>query len=154
MKILLFNVKEDDLSTIIETRSISLEYLAFQKLKKIYEDFLGNFPTTLEQDMAIVRDENKRSSLSIRHYFAIIYRSEMKRILINQIKLVKIMMHILERLMKGMTVDFALQRVFELESKQDVNINRKMMENYTKTLRKGLDKNQQKFLEVNNVTLD
>jgi hypothetical protein len=64
------------------------------------------------------------------------------------------MMHILERLMKGMTVDFALQRVFELESKQDVNINRKMMENYTKTLRKGLDKNQQKFLEVNNVTLD
>jgi hypothetical protein len=37
--------------------------------------------------------------------------------LINQIKLVKIVMHILERMMKGMTLDFAVTRVFEFESK-------------------------------------
>lgn len=67
--------------------------------------------------MAIIRDPKQREQLSIRKYFAIIYRSEMKRILVNQIKLVKIVMHILERMMKGVTLEFALQRVFELEAK-------------------------------------
>ena len=65
----------------------------------------------------MIRDEKKRSEMSYRVYFAITYRSEMKRVLINQVRLVKIMMHILERLMKGMTFEFALTRVFELESK-------------------------------------
>lgn len=63
-------------------------------------------------------------------------------------------MHILERLMKGITLDFALQRVFEIEAKQDVAINRKMIENYIKSLKKGLDKNQEKFLEVNQLSLE
>lgn len=36
MKILHFNVKEDDLECIIGTRSISLEFVALQNLKKLY----------------------------------------------------------------------------------------------------------------------
>jgi hypothetical protein len=115
IKILTFNVKEDDLACIVESRSISLEYLSFQKLKNVYEEFLAQFPTSLEEDLDLIR--NHRSTLSIRKYFAVVYRSEQKRILINQIKLVKITMHILERLMKGMTLDFAVTRIFELESK-------------------------------------
>lgn len=47
IKILYFNVAEDDISCIVETRSLSLEYLAFQRLLKVYETFLESFPTTL-----------------------------------------------------------------------------------------------------------
>lgn len=36
MKILSFNVKEDDISCIVETRSLSLEYISLQKLQKVY----------------------------------------------------------------------------------------------------------------------
>ena len=47
IKILSFNVKEDDISCIVETRSLSLEYISLQKLQKVYQDFLDQFPTTL-----------------------------------------------------------------------------------------------------------
>ena len=150
IKILTFNVKEDDLACIVESRSVSLEYLSMQKLKSVYEEFLANFPTTLEQDMDMLR--NQRDGMSVRKYFAVLYRSEQKRILINQIKLVKIAMHILERLMKGMTMDFAVTRVFELESKKDVIINRRMLHSYLCSLKKGLDKNRQQYLVQNDVT--
>ena len=81
-------------------------------------------------------------------YFALVYRSEMKKILINQINLVKITVHILERLMKGMTLDFAVTRVFELESKKEFIINRMMIDNYLTSLKKGLEKNQQEFVNL------
>jgi hypothetical protein len=50
-------------------------------------------------------------------------------------------MHILERLMRGMTLEFATGRVFEFEEKRDVQINRLMMDNYLRSLQRGLDKN-------------
>jgi len=66
IKILTFNVKEDDISCIIETRSLSLEYLSLKKLKFVYEQFLESFATTLEQDLAILRNKQQREELSIR----------------------------------------------------------------------------------------
>ena len=150
IKILTFNVKEDDIACIIESRSLSLEYLSLKKLKLVYEQFLGSFPTTLEEDLEIIRGP-KRDSLSIRQYFAVVYRSEQKRILINQVKLVQVSIHIIERLMKGMTMDFAVTRVFELESKQDFVLNRLMIDNYLTSLRKGLEKNKQEYLTKYNL---
>ena len=137
IKILTFNVREDDLQCIVETRSLSLEYLSFKKLLGVYERFLESFPTDLKQDLDLLRGE-KRQTLTVRQYFAVLYRSEQKRILVNQIKLVKVVIHILERLMKGMTLDFAVTRVFELESKQDFILNRKMIDNYLTSLQTGL----------------
>lgn len=97
---------------------------------------------------------NEKAQMSIRKFFAIVYRSEQKRILINQIKLVKVTLHIIERLMKGMTLDFAVTRIFELESKQDVVINRRMIHSYLESLQKGLEKNKQEYLKINNITLN
>ena len=145
-----FNVQEDDIACIIESRSLSLEYLSFTKLKQVYNDFLSHFPTTLEEDMAILRGDRK--TLTIRQYFAIVFRSEQKRILINQIKLCSIAMHILERLMKGMTMDFAVTRIFELESKKDMLLNRKMLQNYLESLHRGLKRNKEDYLKHNNLT--
>lgn len=146
IKILTFNVKEDDIACIVESRSLSLEYLSFKKLKSVYDQFLASFPTTLAQDLEMIRGE-KRKDLNIRQYFAVMYRSEQKKMLNNQIRLVNIVIHILERLMKGMTLDFAVTRIFELESKKDLPLNRKMIHSYLESLRKGLEKNKLEYLK-------
>jgi hypothetical protein len=57
----------------------------------------------------------------------VLFRSEQKKILINQVKLCAIALFILERLMKGMTMDFAVTRIFELESKKEFILHRKML---------------------------
>lgn len=83
VKILTYDVKRDEINCIIETRSLSLEYLSLQKLKRVYEDFLKSFPTTLDQDMKTIRDASQAEQLTSRQYFALVYRTEQKRILIN-----------------------------------------------------------------------
>ena len=76
-----FNVHEDDISCIVETRSLSLEYISLQKLMKVYQEFLESFPTTLSEDNHILKE--KSAKLNANKFFAIIYRTEMKKILIN-----------------------------------------------------------------------
>jgi hypothetical protein len=146
LKILTFNVKEDDISCIVETRSLSLEYISMQKLKTVYEEFLDSFPTALKEDLRIMAEDVGKYTGN--QYFALVYRSEMKKILINQINLIKIVIHIIERLMKGMTLDFAVTRVFELESKKEFIVNRMMIDNYLTSLKNGLAKNQREYLEL------
>lgn len=148
IKILSFNVKEDDISCIIETRSLSLEYISLQKLQKVYQDFLEQFPTSLQEDMAVLRDPARREQLNCRQHAAFLYRTEQKRILINQIKLIKILQHVLERLMRGMTLDFAVTRIFELETKKEHPINRLMIDNYLSSLKRGLKKNEEDYYRV------
>lgn len=65
IKILTYNVHEDDLQCIVETRSLSLEYLSFKKLLGVYERFLESFPTDLKQDLELLRGPG-RKDLSIR----------------------------------------------------------------------------------------
>jgi hypothetical protein len=43
--------------------------------------------------------------------------------------------------MKGISIEFATSRVFELESKKEVPINRIMIDSYLKSLKAGLEKN-------------
>ncbi len=49
--------------------------------------------------------------------------------------------------MKGLTLDFAVTRVFELESKKEFIVNRMMIDNYLTSLKKGLEKNQKEFFD-------
>ncbi len=101
---------------------------------------MKSFPTTLPEDCKLLKDQ--QSKLTGRQYFALVYRMEFKRIVLNQINLVKLVLHVLERLMKGMTLDFAVTRVFELEQKKEVVVNRVMIDNYLTSLKRGLEKNQ------------
>ena len=98
--------------------------------------------------MVVLRDPAQLSQLSIREYMAHIYRSEQKRILINQITLIKILLHMIERLMRGMTLDFAVTRVFELETKKEFPINRLMVDNYLSSLKRGMKKNEEDYFKV------
>ena len=56
--------------------------------------------------------------------------------------------------MKGMTLDFAVTRIFELESKGEFPLNRRMINNYLQSLEKGLNKNRDDFLEQNQISMD
>ena len=98
--------------------------------------------------MADLRNPAKLSSLSCREHAAYIYRTEQKRILINQIRLIKILMHMIERLMRGMTLDFAVTRVFELETKREFPVNRLMLDNYLTSLKRGMKKNEEDYFKV------
>lgn len=93
--------------------------------------------------MKIIKHD--REKLTYRQYFAVVYRSELKKILINQIKLVEVVIQILERIMKGMTFDFAVTRVFDLETKKEFFVNRIMIDSYLTSLRRGLEKNAQEY---------
>ena len=109
---------------------------------------MDQFPTTLQQDMADLRDPVKLASLTVRQHAAYTYRSEQKRIMINQIKLVKILLHMIERLMRGMTLDFSVLRVFELETKKEFPVNRLMIDNYLSSLKRGMKKNEDDYFKV------
>ena len=148
IKIINFNVKTDEISTVVETRSLSLEYVSFQKLRAVYEDFLNNFPTTLREDLDFMKDPIRMKKLSVRQYMGMVYRTEQKRILINQIKLVKIVMQILERMMRGATLEFAVLRVHEFESAKDHVINRLMLKSYLNSLEKGLQANTSAYYQL------
>ena len=53
--------------------------------------------------------------------------------------------------MRGMTLEFAVTRVFELESKKDHAVNRLMIDNYLSSLKRGLKKNQDDYFKVRNM---
>ena len=50
--------------------------------------------------------------------------------------------------MRGMTFEFAVTRVFELESKKDQPINRLMIDNYLSSMKRGLKKNEEDYFKV------
>eukprot|EP00351_Strombidinopsis_sp_SopsisLIS2011_P000856 CAMPEP_0116886804 /NCGR_PEP_ID=MMETSP0463-20121206/20764_1 /TAXON_ID=181622 /ORGANISM="Strombidinopsis sp, Strain SopsisLIS2011" /LENGTH=109 /DNA_ID=CAMNT_0004547811 /DNA_START=257 /DNA_END=586 /DNA_ORIENTATION=- len=54
--------------------------------------------------------------------------------------------------MKGMTLEFAVMRIHELESKKEYTLNRIMIDKYLTQLSKGLKKNQEEYLKNNQVT--
>lgn len=50
-------------------------------------------------------------------------------------------MTIIERMMRGNTLEFAVLRVHEFETAKDHVVNRVMLQSYLKSLEKGLKKN-------------
>ena len=48
VKILNRKIRSDNMNSILETRSIGLEYVSLKRLHVVYENFLKSFPTTLE----------------------------------------------------------------------------------------------------------
>ena len=53
--------------------------------------------------------------------------------------------------MRGMTIEFAVTRIFELESRKDHPVNRLMIDNYLTSLKVGLKKNQEDYFKVRNM---
>jgi hypothetical protein len=53
-----------------------------------------------------------------------------------------------------MTLDFSVTRILDLERKEDVIVNRRMIDNYLTSLRNGLKKNKDQYLKENNISED
>ena len=54
----------------------------------------------------------------------------------------------IERLMRGMTLEFAVTRVFELENRREFPINRLMIDNYLTSLKRGMKKNEDDYFKA------
>ena len=50
-----------------------------------------------------------------------------------------------------MTLDFAVTRVFELETKKEFPVNRLMIDNYLSSLKRGMKKNEDEYFKVRNM---
>lgn len=101
-----------------------------------------------------MRDPSFMKKLSVREYMGMVYRTEQKRILINQIKLVKIVMAILERMMRGSTLEFAVLRVHDFETAKDHPINRLMLKSYLDSLEKGLKSNTKEYYKQKGLDME
>jgi hypothetical protein len=60
-------------------------------------------------------------------------------------------MHILERIMRGQTLEFAVLRVHELESKLDHPVNRMMLNSYLHALERGMKANSSQYYQQRNL---
>ena len=101
-----------------------------------------------------MRDPLRSKKLTYRQHMAMVYRTDQKRILINQIKLVKILMTIIERMMRGATLEFAVLRVHEYETAKDHIVNRIMLKSYLDNLQKGLKANTSDYYRLKGLTDD
>jgi hypothetical protein len=86
------------------------------------------FPTTLKEDLELLNGKTKSS----KHYFAVLYRSEKKKILHHQIYLLLIAREIVERCANGLEWSKAVSAT-EVEkgaNQFNVSLSRKMLKSY------------------------
>jgi len=109
---------------------IELEFETFQHAKFILEKWLSCYPTSYEQDLQLLQENPP-----MRLYFALIYRSEVKRILKKQIQLINVTIGILLKLRTQMDLDLALIPIEEYEQQEEVQENRRAIDSYLRSLR-------------------
>ena len=63
-------------------------------------------------------------------------------------------MAIIERMMRGATLEFAVLRVHEFESAKDHIVNRIMLKSYLNTLQKGLKANTSAYYEQKGLDME
>jgi hypothetical protein len=99
----------------------------------ILTGYLKKFPTTLEEDLKLLQDD-----LELRRYFAVLFRSQVKEIIKNQINFMKIAKEIILR-SETQPLGESLGQVESLESSSgnlylEVESNRRSLERYLSKL--------------------
>ncbi|CAG9319310.1 unnamed protein product [Blepharisma stoltei] len=108
--------------------SIDLEIQTFEYAKNILNRWISRYPTTYERDLELLQ-ENPPLKL----YFALVYRSEVKKILLKQMQLIDIIMRLLMKLKIGAEIEQALNE--ELENSEDGLGNKRVIEVYLDMLK-------------------
>lgn len=96
--------------------------------------------TKLEDDMALMREQG--STLAYRKYMAVRYRIEMKLAIKQQIKAGKIALAILKRMESSIPFESACSQVHELETEEELTMNRSILLKYLAELKRGINKNK------------
>jgi len=81
---------------------------------------------------------------------ALKYRIEMKVAYKQQVKAAQIALTILKRIESLIPFEAACSRVFELESKDELIINRMVLSKYLNLLKRGIDKNKKELESLSN----
>lgn len=93
--------------SFLYARVPELELLSLSRALKVLKDEMEIFPTSIEEDNNRIIEPG----LPIRKYFAILYRKQVKEIILAQIRYMEVAMKIVERIREGTTLDKAANRV-------------------------------------------
>ena len=91
-----------------------LEIKVVKNAIRILRKVLDQFPTSLEEDLTILTQE-----IPLRKYFAVLYRSQVKDILVTQLRYVEATLAILEKIQSGETVEDSFRSVLPDNSGED-----------------------------------
>jgi len=138
VKISILPIEEYPLKTILKPAVLEVEKRAIEKTISHLKVALQSFPTTYEEDIEQLKTETR----GFNYHVALVYRSELKKLILNQIKALEILLHIIERLIEHKDFTTAVERVESLESEEDVKMNRKILQSYLHQLKHELDNNQ------------
>lgn len=114
---------------------LNLEKIIIDTGIHILTKYLRNFRTTYEEDLSILNEE-----IDLRKYFAVLFRSQVKEIILNQVKFLKIAKEIIQRLSEGKDFEASLGLVPETESETgkfylEYEENRRALRSYLEKLR-------------------
>jgi len=137
-----FQLDYTNYENIIKPVNLDLEIQAVQKAYKFIEDFLGTFSRTPEENKELLKDE----SIGYHEYFATVYKLERQRTLVFHSKALMVIEEILKRLKKGLTLEFAVMRVHDLETDDECNRNRIFISDYLDMLKDQHGNSSQEFI--------
>lgn len=104
-----FNLSEEN---FLKPGDLSLESAVLETSISLLLKYLSRYPTTYEEDESILSSPIPE----LRKYFAVQYRSQVKKIILNQIKYLKIALEILNRLKTSNSLSSSTGLICELES--------------------------------------
>ena len=96
------------IESFFKPKLMELELKILEKGLRLLLDFQNSYQTNLEEDLALLSGE-----LPIRKYFAVLYRSQMKEILKNQITYFTILRGVCGSVFDGSSVAEAKEKIFE-----------------------------------------
>jgi len=128
-----FNINsKHTIDMLLTPSNPDLELLGLHKAKSLLEEFLASFSHTLEENEQQLKDPN----VFYHDYFAIVYKIERQRVAYSHLNGVNVLIEIIGRLKKGVTGEFSLLRVHDLETDEEYHRNRVFLQNYTLRLLK------------------
>ena len=111
-----------------------LELRVLNNATRILNVVVGNYPTTLEEDLGLLSQE-----IPLRKYFAVLYRSQVKDIIKQQMKYVEIAKAVVQRLLDGSSFEDS-KKIVESEESAECKVylgyefNRKALSSYLQYL--------------------
>lgn len=102
---------ELNVKNFLHPENLDLEKIVLDTGVHILTKYLRNFKTTYEEDLQILNEE-----IDLRKYFAVLYRSQVKEIILNQIKFLKVAREIVQRKSEGADLEACLSLVNGTES--------------------------------------
>lgn len=99
--------KHFTIASFFKPKLMELELKILEKGQKLLIDFQNSFQTTLEEDLVMLSGE-----LPIRKYFAVLYRSQLKEILKNQISYFAVLRDVCGSVFDGSSLSEAKEKIF------------------------------------------